>query len=180
MSEQENVYRIAGEALDLSQRLEEALTITIMMMYMLKYECKDLDTKIIKKAKANQKLKSKPVTTMRQKKLIEKGDILLLVENGSMGQLKKTLELFFQVTPLGPSPIFDVLGEALEARNYLCHKFFKEYNTIKSKGQFDAVAKLEEMQTNLREAIAFAMGLTDKLNRQFPQTFSDLLQQRLH
>ena len=35
MSEQEDIYHIAGEALELSQMLEEALTIPIMMLFII-------------------------------------------------------------------------------------------------------------------------------------------------
>ena len=110
----------------------------------------------------------------RQNIRAQVGQVVLLVQNGSMGELKRALESSLHVTPGGPSVFLDVLQEALDARNYLCHAFFKD--AVKSSTQdnenFDAIARLREIETTLRSAISFANGLADTLRQQFPKTFA--------
>lgn len=181
MSEQEDIYRIAGEALELSQMLEQALTIPIMMLFIIEsgwqkdIASNEVEALIKESAAASKAVKSQPVNErFRQNVRAQVGQITLLVQNGSMGELKRALESRLHVSPGGPSVFLHVLQEALEARNYLCHAFFK--GAIESSTQdndnFDAIAKLREIETTLRKAISFANGLADTLHQQFPKTFA--------
>ncbi|MDP7149435.1 MAG: hypothetical protein QGI08_14800 [Paracoccaceae bacterium] len=180
MSEQEEIYRIAGEALELSQMLEQALTIPIMMLFMIEsgwqkdIASKEIETLIEESTLGSTAVKSQPVNErFRQNIRAQVGQITLLVQNGSMGELKKALESRLHVTPGGPSAFLHVLQDALDSRNYLCHTFFKDSveSSAREDGNFDAIAKLREIETSLRKAISFANGLADTLRQQFPQTF---------
>lgn len=183
MTSSDDVYSKAGEALELAQLLEEAVTIPIMMIFMIESGWqKDISFKqAVKLAEASgvevaKHLKPKPVDEKKRQNLrLQIGQIALLVQNGTMGELKKALESRLHVSPGGPTAFLDVLQVALESRNYLCHAFFKEYmaSSIKEKEKFDAIAKLEEIQKSLREAISFADSLVKSLRQQFPKTFAD-------
>lgn len=178
-----DILQKAGEALELSQILEEALTIPIVMMFVLESgKQKDLSgeeiTKLYKEASTSTTgVISKPVNKKyRQDVQMKIGRIKLMAQNGTMGELKRALEGCLQVSPNGPSPFFDVLQDALDVRNHLCHEFFKK-NMIESyneDAQLSALEKLDDMQASLRKAISFVNTLTDTIQQQFPKTFSDL------
>lgn len=183
MTSADDIYKKVGEALELSQMLEEAVTIPIMMLFMIESGWqKDLSFKdTVKLAEASgvdvaKHIKSKPFDKkMRQNLRLQVGQITLLVQNGTMGELKKALESRLHISPGGPSVFLDILQESLESRNYLCHNFFKDYmaSSINEKREPDAIAKLEEIQNKLRDAISFADSLTSSLQQQFPKTFTD-------
>ncbi|MDO5759361.1 MAG: hypothetical protein Q4P24_18380 [Rhodobacterales bacterium] len=181
MSEQEDIYRVAGEALELSQMLEQALTIPIMMLFMIEsgwqkdIAPEELEALIREATAASKVVKSKPVNKrFRQNVRIQIGQVKLLVQNGTMGELKRALESRLHVTPGGPSAFLHVLQEALDARNYLCHAFFKDTveSSARKHADFDAIVKLREIEDSLQNAISFANGLAGTLRQQFPQTFS--------
>lgn len=180
MTENVEIYRLAGEAIELSQMLEESLTIPIMMLSILKLggqkEYSKVDVaNVFDRVPRKQVLKNSKKINERfiQDVKIEVGQILLLVQKGSMGDLKKTLEERLKISPGGPNAFFVVLERALKARNYLCHSFFKDYiaGATQSWPNSDPVSKLEEISSELQEAIQFSHSLELELRGKFPKTF---------
>lgn len=103
------------------------------------------------------------------------GSIALMVKNGSLGELKRELEKYIRISPNGPSASFDVLQHALDARNYLCHEFFKEIGEglENDRVSTQVIAKLEEIQAALQAAISFSDQIASTLRQQFPRSFAD-------
>lgn len=75
--------------------------------------------------------------------------------------------LFLQIQNLGQigSSILDTVNDALEKRNYLTHKFFREHNfAIGSvEGRKTMLAELLEIQASLSLANAVLLGMTESL-----------------
>ena len=188
MSTLEEVHKVAGETLELAQFLEEAIALPILMIFLLEAGGqKDLTpeeiSKMIVEAKGNQNpITSKPVTKKLQQNLqAQRGQVNLLVQTGSMGELKRTLESKLHVSPGGPSASIEALQGALEARNHLCHRFFKSHfaNTDPEAAIRSALSELSDMKEKIQEAIGFANALVASLQNQFPNTFSNS-ERRLH
>jgi hypothetical protein len=183
MTTRDDVHRKAGEALGLAQALELALTVPIMMLFLLESgHGKDLSKRdllaLIKEDKARERPTVKVTVvddSFRQRMRLEISDIQMLVRNGSMGALKQRLQKYLRVSPGGPPAPLDVLQVALEARNYLCHEFFKDFGTNleQDQGADRAASKLDNFQDAIREAITFCDQLTKALRQQFPRTFDE-------
>lgn len=181
MTTRDDVHCKAGEALSLAQALELALTVPIMMLSLLESgHAKDLTAqdvvRMIREDKARERsvIKSKVMDEKLQERMrMELTDIAMLVRNGSMGALKTRLQGYLRSSPGGPSAPLTVLEDALEARNYLCHQFFKDVSADLEQGHAvdHVVSKLDEMQDAFRAAISFCDRLTEALRQAFPKTF---------
>lgn len=188
MTAKGDIHRVVGETLELAQALEEAITLPILMIFIIESGWqKDLGpdeiSHLMDEARGNARISmSKPINEkFRQNMRVQIGQIKLLVQNGSMGELKRSLESRLHVSPGGPSASIEVLQNALDARNYLCHDFFKKH--MANKGQNAAIqaatSELKEMKETIHKAIAFATTLTHSLREQFPNTFV-IIDRRLH
>ncbi|WP_417249801.1 hypothetical protein [Celeribacter sp.] len=188
MTARAEVYRCAGETLELAQFLEEALALSIIMLFIIEagmqkdFTPEEISKMIVEARRDQIPITSKPVTKKFQQNLqAQMGQVNLLVQTGSMGELKRTLESKLHVSPGGPSASIEVLQGALEARNHLCHGFFKSHfaNTDTDAAIRSALSDLSDMKEKIQEAIGFANSLVASLQDQFPITFSNF-ERRLH
>lgn len=136
MTTRDDIHRKAGEALSLAHKLEQSLTAPIMMLFVIESggASNDLSKQDVLRLVREDKARERPSVKihvvdekfqerMRQEKIA----VQMLVRNGSMGELKRRLQNFLRTSPGGPPVSLTVLQDALEARNYLCHEFFKEF-----------------------------------------------------
>lgn len=191
MTTRDDVHRKVGEALGLAQALEIGLTAPILMLSLIEsgHASQDLSTQdvltLIKEDKARERPTAKLRTMddkLRERLRQELISVAMLVQNGTMGELRKKLQHYLRSSPGGPPAPLDELQDALEARNYLCHEFFKEYGADIEQGQGmdSALARLDALQDDFRAAIAFCDRLTGALRQAFPKTFDKQEPDQVH
>lgn len=181
MTTSDDVHLKAGKTLGLAQKLEMSLTIPILMLAMLESGMgKDLTPKDVLQLIREDKARERPVVKLRtmdekfrERMRAELINVAMLVKNGTMGDLRTKLQSYLRISPGGPPAPLDELRDALEARNYVCHEFFKEYGADMERGEGleRAISRLNALQADLEAAITFCDRLAATLHRVFPKTF---------
>lgn len=185
------IYAAAGSALEQAQHLEEYMALTISMVVVLETGSqRDFTPSQIRDMLRSgsapfdlRKASAKPLTARKLENLrSEVGQILLLLESGDMGGLLHALRRRLSVSPGGPQAPMLEINEARESRNYLCHRFFKEFGPEElgdPDGRARAMERLEEISGVIADATKFVLSIRGGIAKSFPQTFQESLS-RLH
>ncbi|WP_157577862.1 hypothetical protein [Roseivivax halodurans] len=92
-----------------------------------------------------------------------------------MGKLKKELEGHFFMDEVG-SEFFTTFEVALDARNYLCHGFFKDFLAQQAGlcSEQAALDKLEDIKSQIRIATNYSGSIVSSLQENFPRVFDEV------
>jgi hypothetical protein len=169
------IHQRAGEALDLSQAFEALLSSLLIMLFMLEnglqrdISPEELLDQTQRAEEYGTHIKRRSMARFRSDSQIKRTELLMLVRNGTMGDLKRALSAKLNISANGPSHYWPEFEQALEARNYLCHRFFDELN--ESSAKFDPLKKLDEILKKLEKACDRGVQIQQALIEQFPKTF---------